>query len=101
MNQLKNRLNCLMIGCVLFPGIAWSDAGREHAGLAQLIHELDGLQSIIDQAQTNSNQDARIRFHYDGLRIDLNRIRLGIYDHLVQPRQQPRSVPPLKGDYRQ
>ena len=91
----------ITISLWLLSQTASADRDAERRALSQLVHELNALQPIIDNAQNNSNQDARIRFHYDGLRIDLNRIRSGIHDHLVQPRQQPRSVPPLKGDYRQ
>ncbi len=79
------------------------DAERhaERHALAQLIHELDALQPVIEHAQHNADKDARIRFHYDWLRADIEHIRTGIQNHLVQPRQQPRAIPPLKGDYRQ
>ncbi len=81
------------------PALADRDAER-HA-LAQLIHELDALHPVIEHAQYNADQDARIRFHYDWLRADIEHIRSGIQNHLIQPREQPRTIPPLKGDYRQ
>ncbi len=79
---------------------AMADGDAERHVLSQLIHELDALQPVIDHAHHNADQDARIRFHYDWLRADVERIRSGIQNHLVQPRQQPRTIPPLKGDYR-
>ncbi len=78
-----------------------ADRDAERHALAQLIHELNALQPVIDHAQHNADQDARIRFHYDWLRADIIHIRSGIQNHLIQPRQQPRTIPPLKGDYRQ
>ncbi len=80
---------------------AMADRDVERHALAQLIHELDALQPVIEHAQHNADQDARIRFHYDWLRTDVERIRSGIQNHLVQPRQQPRTISPLKGDYQQ
>ena len=80
---------------------AMASRNAERQALAQLINELDALQPVIEHAQHNADQDARIRFHYDCLRTDVERIRSGIQIHLIQPRQQPRTIPPLKGDYRQ
>jgi RAQPRD family integrative conjugative element protein len=77
-----------------------ADRDAERHALVQLVHELDALQPIIDHAQHNADQDARIRFHYNWLRVDIKHIRSGIQSHLIQPRQQPRTIPPLKGDYR-
>lgn len=79
---------------------ALADQDTERQAFAQLIHELDALIPLIDTAQQNANQVARIRFQYDWLRLDIERIRSGIQSHLIAPRQQPRSIPPLKGDYR-
>jgi RAQPRD family integrative conjugative element protein len=42
-----------------------------------------------------------VRFHYEWLRQDLDRVRLGIAEHLAAPRNQPREIEPLRGDYRQ
>ncbi|HFD11714.1 MAG TPA: conjugal transfer protein [Crenotrichaceae bacterium] len=78
-----------------------ADQIAEHQLLAQLVHELDALQPLIDGAQDNSDQDARVHFNYDWLRTDVERIRTGIHNHLTQPRPQPRHIAPLKGDYRQ
>ena len=94
------RILIIVFVSVLLPQPGWSDADTEHQTLAQLIHELDALQPLIDQAQHNVDPDARIRFNYDWLRADIEQIRSGIHNHLIQPRQQPRNIPPLKGDYR-
>ena len=51
-------------------------------------------------AESQANRDARVRFRYDWLRQDLERVRLGIQEHINAPRAQPRSFPPLRGDYR-
>ena len=55
---------------------------------------------MITEAESHANPDARIRFQYDWLRQDLERIRLGIQEHIDAPRAEPRSFPPLRGDYR-
>ena len=88
---------------LLLLGIASSvraDADGERAALARIIHELDVLKPLMIEAQSQANPDARIQFQYDWLVLDIHRIQSGIKEHLTAPRTQPRSFPPLKGDYR-
>jgi len=79
---------------------AVADADGERVALAKIIHELDALKPLITEAKSQSNPDARVQFQYDWLVLDLHRIKSGIEEHLTAPRTQPRSFPPLKGDYR-
>ena len=79
---------------------AVADADGERAALARITHELQAIESLITEAASQANSDARIRFQYDWLRQDFNRIRLGIQSHIDAPRSEPRSFPPLRGDYR-
>lgn len=85
--------------CSIFPAFADDDAERE--ALARLIHELEALAPLIETAESQANPDARIRFRYDWLRQDLERIRGGVREHIDAPRTEPRTFPPLRGDYRQ
>jgi RAQPRD family integrative conjugative element protein len=80
--------------------IAVADADGERAALARITHELQAIDPLIAEAAAQSNPDARVRFQYDWLRQDLERIRLGIQEHVDAPRSGPRSFPPLRGDYR-
>lgn len=77
-----------------------ADADTEREVLAQLLHELALLETLIERAEEAAEPDARIRFRYDWLREDLERVRQGIDDHLGAPLAEPRSVMPLRGDYR-
>ncbi len=79
---------------------ALADADGERAALAQIIHELNALEPLIIEAKAQSDHDARVRFQYDWLALDIARIKSGVKAHIVAPRAQPRSFPPLKGDYR-
>jgi len=79
---------------------ALADADGERVALAKIIHELEALKPLITEAKAQSNPDARIQFQYDWLTLDVHRIKSGIDEHLTAPRTQPRSFPPLKGDYR-
>lgn len=79
---------------------AFADADGERAALARITHELQAIDPLITEAASQANQDARVRFQYEWLRLDLDRIRLGIQEHIDAPRSEPRTFPPLRGDYR-
>ncbi|MBA1445840.1 MAG: RAQPRD family integrative conjugative element protein [Chromatiales bacterium] len=90
----------LAIGLSLIAFTATADSDGERVALARLIHELEALAPLIEEASAQAEPDARIRFQYDWLRQDLARVRLGIAEHINAPRAEPRKVPPMKGDYR-
>lgn len=89
----------LIIGLAITPA-AFADADAEREALAKVFHEINALDSLIKRAEANAEQDSRIRFRYDWLRQDLKQIKDGIQSHIDSPRAQPRSFPPLRGDYR-
>lgn len=78
----------------------YADPEGERDALARLIHELDALAPLIADAQAQAQADANIRFEYAWLKDDLARMKLGLREHITATRNQPRSFPPLKGDYR-
>jgi RAQPRD family integrative conjugative element protein len=86
---------------LLASGIVAADPDAEHEALARLIHEIDALAPLVDEAAAQASPDTRVRFRYDWLRQDLLRVRTGIREHLDAPRNEPRRFPPLRGDYRQ
>lgn len=77
-----------------------ADSEGEKKALAHIIHELDALAPLIEEAQAQADKDRRIQFQYDWLALDINRIKSALHEHIAAPRTQPRSFPPLKGDYR-
>jgi len=89
----------LILGLSITP-VAFSDAGAEREALARIIYEINALDPLIKRAEANADQDSRIRFRYDWLRQDLKQIKDGIQSHIDSPRAQPRTFPPLRGDYR-
>jgi len=89
-----------LLGAALPVQFAVADADGERAALARIIHELQAIDPLITEAASQANPDARVRFQYDWLRQDLDRIRLGIQEHIDAPRSEPRTFPPLRGDYR-
>jgi RAQPRD family integrative conjugative element protein len=89
-----------LIGTALPVQFAVADADGERSALARINHELQSIEPLITEAASQANPDARIRFQYDWLQQDLDRIRLGIQTHIDTPRSEPRTFPPLRGDYR-
>ncbi len=89
----------LIIGLAITPA-AFADADAEREALVKIIHELNTLEPLIKHTAANAEQDSRIRFSYNWLRQDLKQIKDGIQSHIDSPRAQPRSFPPLRGDYR-
>jgi len=77
-----------------------ADTDGERTALARIAHELEVLDPLIREAESQANPDARIRFRYNWLRQDLLRVQQGIQEHIDVPRAEPRIFPPLRGDYR-
>jgi len=89
-----------LLGTAALGHHAFADADGEREALARIVHELEALEPLIRRAEAQSEPDSRIRFQYEWLRQDLERMRLGIREHIRAPRAEPRSFPPLRGDYR-
>ena len=71
----------------------------ELAALTRLEREIQLLEPLLREAQ-NAAQSNRLQFDYDALRLDLDRIRLGIREYRAGELSQPRQIEPLSGDYR-
>jgi RAQPRD family integrative conjugative element protein len=89
-----------ILGALILAQSAIADSDGEREVLARISHELQAIRPLIDQAASQSNPGARIRFQFDWLRQDLDQIRRGIQEHIETPRSEPRTFPPLRGDYR-
>lgn len=81
-------------------GYAASAHEREQLSLFQ--QQLDTIERLATQAETDSTDetDDRYRFDYPRLIRDIQRIRLGVQGYLSPSRAQPRDPAELVGDYR-
>ena len=95
------RAAIIVLSALFSAAPVFADADAEREALARLIHEIEALAPLIETAESQASPDTRIRFRYDWLRQDLERIRAGIQEHIDAPRTEPRIFPPLRGDYRQ
>ncbi len=101
-NPLRH-VSLLLVGAlaaVIPLHLARADAEREREQLARVIHELQAVEPLLRAAESQADPDARVRFRYDWLRQDLERVRSGVEEHIRAPRAEPRGFPPLRGDYR-
>jgi len=96
----SRQVIAILLGLALTTANVIADADGEREALARLAHELNALVPLVAQAESQAEPDARIRFRYDWLRQDLERVRSGIEAHINAPRAEPRKVEPLRGDYR-
>jgi RAQPRD family integrative conjugative element protein len=91
----------MALACIVgVPCLAHADADSEREALARISYELQRLQAQVLEAAKQSPSGQRVRFRYDWLVRDVALIRQGVDEHLDAP-EQPRPVPPLRGDYRQ
>ncbi len=83
---------------------------QERVYLLQLLHQIDAMQPTLLAAAKEQSKDARIQFHYTayrdaegqlhhGISEDLQLIRSGIEEQLNHSQIEPRSIPPVSGDY--
>ena len=73
---------------------------QERSILQRLHTELETTTNIIDEAQQAANQRDRRQVDYQRLSDDLQKIQQGILDAINAERREPRSLPPVVGDYR-
>lgn len=73
---------------------------EEKKVLSRLANHLKDLHHLIDEAEFKANPDSRLRFDYKRLRYDLMLITHGIKAHVESPVYTPRSIEPIRGDYR-
>ena len=88
----------LLVAVLSAPAYAVTD--QERSALQRLNAELEAITKIIDEAQQGGNSNDRRQVNYLRLRADLKKIQQGILDAVNTVRREPRSLPPIEGDYR-
>ncbi len=103
MKPIKTLLYSAMMAATFLTPLtsvmAQEDLEREY--LALLANEIEALEAVLHKAEQNQNKDARVKFQYSWLRSDLAQMKQGVLAHINAPRNQPRKVAPLRGEYRQ
>ena len=94
----KTKILILLVAVLSAPAYAVTD--QERSALQRLNAELEAITKIIDEAQQAANPHARKLVDYLRLRADLQKIQQGVVDAANTNRREPRSLPPIEGDYR-
>lgn len=76
-----------------------ADASTERAELVRILHEIENLELIVQNAEAARVSTQRIRFQYGWLRGDLEKVKAGIREYLDTAPATPRIPAPLAGDY--
>ncbi|WP_101757284.1 RAQPRD family integrative conjugative element protein [Oceanicoccus sp. KOV_DT_Chl] len=91
-------ISSLILALLSAPTYAITD--QERSVLQRLNTELGTVTKIIDEAQQAANQRDRRQIDYQRLSDDLQKIQQGILDAINSERREPRSLPPVDGNYR-
>ncbi|MBV1889284.1 MAG: RAQPRD family integrative conjugative element protein [Proteobacteria bacterium] len=91
-------ISTLILTLLSAPTYAITD--QERSVLRRLNTELGIVTNIINEAQQAANRLDRRQVDYQRLIDDLEKIQQGILDAINAERREPRSLPPLDGDYR-
>ena len=92
------KILTLLVAALSAPTYAVTD--QERSVLHRLNSELEAITLIIDEAQQAANPHDRKLVDYQRLRDDLKKISKGVVDAANAVRREPRSLPPIDGDYR-
>ncbi|MDF1645090.1 MAG: RAQPRD family integrative conjugative element protein [Pseudomonadales bacterium] len=88
----------LILALLSAPTYAITD--QERSVLQRLKTELETITNIIDEAQQAASPRDRRQVDYQRLSDDLQKIQQGLLDAINAERREPRSLPPVVGDYR-
>lgn len=96
-----SRVYLLIFACVLLLlGIGLeADPEAERAALLRLVKELDRLELLVDRAERERDTEANIRFRYDWLRSDLDKVKSGVNDYVNRTQLEPISIESIRGNY--
>ena len=88
----------LLVAALSAPTHAVTD--QERSALHRINTDLEAITRIIEEAEQAANPRDRRQVDYQRLRADLKKIQQGILDATNAVRREPRSLPPVEGDYR-
>jgi RAQPRD family integrative conjugative element protein len=92
-------IGAVAIAVLAIPALSLADADSERTELARLIHEIEQLERVIEEAESAADSVQRVHFQYPWLRTDLARVKAGIREYLESVPLTPRVITPLAGDY--
>jgi len=97
---MKINYKIMFIISSLFIGSVNANNEIDRSNLAKVITEVDFLIHQVNKIKKQSIDKDRIRFHYDTLVKDLQKIRAGVSSYINVDINNGRIVEPLSGNYR-
>jgi len=79
--------------------LSLADTEQMNATLARVNMVLTQINPLINAAEKEQDKNARVKFQFDTLRADIEKIQAGISQEINLVSIQPRSVKPISGDY--
>ena len=79
--------------------ISFANTDQMNATLARINMILSQVNPLITAAQREQDPNARVKFQFNALRSDINKIQSGLAEQINLVSIQPRKVAPLSGDY--
>ncbi|MBX9706096.1 MAG: hypothetical protein K2Q14_04745 [Gammaproteobacteria bacterium] len=76
-----------------------ADNSEMNATLERVNQLLNQVNPLVNLAQSQEDENVRVKFQFDALRHDIAHIQEGIAQAINRVSIQPRTVEPLIGDY--
>lgn len=106
----KYLIGLMGLGLSLAASVAFASPELERVYLLQMKHQIEAIKTTLIAAKKEQNPEARVVFHYtsyrdakglwhNGLLEDLEQMETGIQEKLEGVSIEPRTVPPIAGDY--
>lgn len=80
--QMGMRRILVVLALAISSSVTSANVWSERESLKRIELELKALEALIVAAENQSDQSVRIKFRYDKLRGDIQKIREGIQEHL-------------------
>ncbi len=101
-NSLFKKMNLLFLSsmCLLLMShVCFADTEQMNTTLSRVNMILNQINPLINAAQKEQDPNARVKFQFNVLRADIEKIKAGISQEINLVSIQPRNVTPLSGDY--
>ncbi|MGS2722114.1 integrative conjugative element protein, RAQPRD family [Porticoccus sp. GXU_MW_L64] len=93
----KKLTAAILLTLLILPAHAVTDSERQ--ALKRVHDEIFATIQLVQEAAKSANPNDRQKVNYTRLLEDLKKIQKGIAEVILSKRREPRSLPPIKGEY--
>ncbi len=90
--------SAIVVGC-LMGQVSFADNLQMRETLTRIERLLNQINPLINSAESQQDNDTRVKFQFEVLREDISNVQFGIDQALHRVTIQPRVMDPLSGDY--